>query len=1392
MLKTILIALLLWSLPGLVVAQFTTLTNETRVNTTTAGNQEDYWWSTRVLAVQPDGGSIIAWIDRGGNDGSGDGIFAQRFNSSGAKVGSEFLVNTTTAGDQFSPSVAVAPDGSFIIAWEGPGTGIDVWAQRYTKDGVKIGFEFLLNTTTGGSQRYPEIQFYPDGTFVAGFVDGSQTVLQRFNASARPIGIETRISSGTGDVVMDGLCVRPDNTLLMVWTSGGDVYGQIFSSTLVPIGSQTRLNTYLPGTQEYAVARVDGLGNFIVTWQDQVQDGSGMGAYYRRYDSNFNPLMPNELLVTTNTTGDQFEPQVAVEPGGRFIIAWSDKNNRDGGGGTGESVWFREFDANGNTVGVETRVNQSITGDQSYPIIDMNASGRFVIDFQGNGTQTGQIDSYGIFARAYQLSQTGTTAVSVTPSTTTASDIVTVTMTLTNPTSIPNVVPNPLSVSGTNDVFAILVSGPTPASATVGTTPVTFTWTYRVTAKESSGLLSFGGNARGTSGQIFPYAESSTIAVNPSIFLNDITAPNLVNDSNSPDAAPKVFTIGAKITNPGLNDLNDIVVYLGDGTTPGTFPVTTMTLAQTNNTYQGSFSLTPLANAADCIRPLITLGASKPVIAGRIDFNRDGVINASDNGVLSNGKTVIGGLIDVNNSGTITAADDINVPPGVYTGYREPAVIDGYVDSNRDGVINASDNGTYGGETRNLYWQVVYAVKDAYAKATYGSCGDIVDDLRYDWVIWATGKDGAIIREDLVEDYAKVRCQLNAGTNKISPSGGFISGVPPRVIAGLVDINSSGSITATDNGTYYGKPVIAGKMDMNNSGTITAADNGLINGFPVIAGYIDVNSSGGISSADDGILVQPGQTVNVTVNNAAFGTIGSGFDENMDGLPDYDFWYQPVGETAWPNLTYRLIDIQSDITGTGGGSNPLSGITTHFDNEPYLSRLSTSGGFNANYTYTFLVLTSGNGFLQPYQQAASGTGANKYCGDYGTGVNIFTGAAGLAVSIAGTPTSARICDTITWSMSYQNVGSNPAGDPGSGNGVTIDDSIPANTSFVSGSATSGGYPCTIYYSTDNGTSWTSTQPPAADINRILWHISVEVPGYGTGNLGFRTTVKDCPPDGSNITNNVAIRLGTGGTINTATAVLTVSNPAPVITTCPVTRNILGCNTNLITGPNFSAISTASSISEFGNGTNQGVATDDCGITSVTYSDSFIGDCASPVYRTWVVMDACSNTSTCIQTINFSNAVGDLVFYDTNGNGARDPGEAGVSGVVIQLYKLVGLSNVYVAQTSTDGSGIYSFTGLDHTKVHYLRVYPPANFSGTSPDQIENDNNDSDMDPLTNETNRFRVYAGEINLTIDIGIIPTPPPGNLPPIAAQEQQSIKDEEIVKKSRKPNWFQRIFSK
>ena len=75
----------------------------------------------------------ITWSSNG-QDGGGWGVYAQKYNASGAKLGGEFRVNTTTAGDQQFSSVALDGKGNSVVTWCSKGqdgSGWGVYAQRY-------------------------------------------------------------------------------------------------------------------------------------------------------------------------------------------------------------------------------------------------------------------------------------------------------------------------------------------------------------------------------------------------------------------------------------------------------------------------------------------------------------------------------------------------------------------------------------------------------------------------------------------------------------------------------------------------------------------------------------------------------------------------------------------------------------------------------------------------------------------------------------------------------------------------------------------------------------------------------------------------------------------------------------------------------------------------------------------------------------------------------------------------------------------------------------------------------------------------------------------------------------------------------------------------------------
>ena len=95
--------------------------DEFRANTYTTNAQV----FSSVTALN-DGGFVVTWSSDG-QDGSGYGIYGQRYAADGTPVGSEFRVNQITAGNQFaetfygSETVATLADGHLVQVWAGNG-----------------------------------------------------------------------------------------------------------------------------------------------------------------------------------------------------------------------------------------------------------------------------------------------------------------------------------------------------------------------------------------------------------------------------------------------------------------------------------------------------------------------------------------------------------------------------------------------------------------------------------------------------------------------------------------------------------------------------------------------------------------------------------------------------------------------------------------------------------------------------------------------------------------------------------------------------------------------------------------------------------------------------------------------------------------------------------------------------------------------------------------------------------------------------------------------------------------------------------------------------------------------------------------------------------------------
>ena len=153
------------------------------------------------IAGLEDGGYIVTWTDESGQDGSGYGIYGQRYGASGSPFGEEFQINTHTNSTQTYPSVEALANGGYVVTWqsysEHDGGQYDIAGQMFSASGEAVGDEFRINSTTYHYQYEPSVASLSDGGFVVTWwsyqQDGYYDVYgQRYDTNGESVGEEFR------------------------------------------------------------------------------------------------------------------------------------------------------------------------------------------------------------------------------------------------------------------------------------------------------------------------------------------------------------------------------------------------------------------------------------------------------------------------------------------------------------------------------------------------------------------------------------------------------------------------------------------------------------------------------------------------------------------------------------------------------------------------------------------------------------------------------------------------------------------------------------------------------------------------------------------------------------------------------------------------------------------------------------------------------------------------------------------------------------------------------------------------------------------------------------------------------------------------------------------------
>ena len=358
---------------------------ETQVNTTTASSQD-----TSVVTGLADGGWLVCWTSYD-QDGSATGLYQQRYNRAGEAVGTEQRVNSTVEDYQLNASVTSLADGGWLVCWESyaqDGSGYGVYQQRFTAGGLTSGEETRVNTQTTGSQNTATVTALADGGWLVSWMayseDGLQSDIlqQRYSSAGLPVGTETTVNSSSGTLQESPQTTALlDGGWLVTWHApqadgnATDIYQQRYAANGNAVAGETRVNSTVTDYQLNASTCGLADGGWLVCWESYNQDGSGYGVYQQRYNAQ-GIAQGAEVRVNNFTSGSQGTPSVAALPDGGWVVSWTSYGQED----TTSGIFQQRYSAAETPVGTGI---PTLTGDQHDNWLQF--SGLQAIQIDGGG-----------------------------------------------------------------------------------------------------------------------------------------------------------------------------------------------------------------------------------------------------------------------------------------------------------------------------------------------------------------------------------------------------------------------------------------------------------------------------------------------------------------------------------------------------------------------------------------------------------------------------------------------------------------------------------------------------------------------------------------------------------------------------------------------------------------------------------------------------------------------------------------------------------------------------------------------------------------------------------------------------------------------------------------------
>jgi hypothetical protein len=227
--------------------------------------------SNVTLAALPSGGFVAAWTDLAGD------LVTRTYDATGTPTASSHAIpNLGLSGDFGELSVSALNSGGFVVAFNvsNDGSGAGIRAQLFDSAGSAVGSDFAVNSLTAGDQGFPIALGLSNGGYLISWADNSSHAYagQFYDAAGHAVGGQVTLAAGA-DGLFDITALASGN-LVIVWPgTDGELKGQIYTVSGIKVGGEFQVNSPTAGAELLPEITALDSGGFAVAWGSPANNG---------------------------------------------------------------------------------------------------------------------------------------------------------------------------------------------------------------------------------------------------------------------------------------------------------------------------------------------------------------------------------------------------------------------------------------------------------------------------------------------------------------------------------------------------------------------------------------------------------------------------------------------------------------------------------------------------------------------------------------------------------------------------------------------------------------------------------------------------------------------------------------------------------------------------------------------------------------------------------------------------------------------------------------------------------------------------------------------------------------------------------------------------------------